>query len=428
MSIQYFEHPLAKGISTLGSAIGKGIETYGKKKQEIDKQQKIGSALQSVVGESGEVKSLEDVKSGMVNLLKKNVPLDIVNKIYEPQIKVLQDQAKEQARIQGIQNLLQSITGSTGIGDQGTQETGNVSTPGVEGEFEGTIYDSKEGKTSSFSDQQLDALASSGVKELQSIAERATDQRKENRRQFESDRKFHTEQNKDSQKKFEASGEALPLKKSALVASRNAIESGDVGPFSFNAIADAIGGITGDAIRTASGAALNFAGKENLIANITRVSARAQNKFLEQQISLAFPKTGQSKESNLTVQTLLEQDYLMAQAYHDEYARIAQEDINKYGFTRQGLAQRAREASKVKEDQIIKSTSYTLREIQESEKGDQWLQKQKMKKVTQGTPLTSKMLKVLIEDTGSPEAAFKRAKQFGYVVYSEENMQLGQLS
>lgn len=39
MSIQYFEHPLAQGISTLGSAIGKGIETYGQRKHEQNKQQ-----------------------------------------------------------------------------------------------------------------------------------------------------------------------------------------------------------------------------------------------------------------------------------------------------------------------------------------------------------------------------------------------------
>jgi len=39
MSIQYFEHPLAQGISTLGSAIGKGIETYGKRKYELNQQQ-----------------------------------------------------------------------------------------------------------------------------------------------------------------------------------------------------------------------------------------------------------------------------------------------------------------------------------------------------------------------------------------------------
>ena len=76
MSIQYFEHPLAKGISTLGSAIGKGIETYGQKKQEIDKQQQIGSALQSVVGESGEVKSLEDEKAAIQTKLA--VDLDAI--------------------------------------------------------------------------------------------------------------------------------------------------------------------------------------------------------------------------------------------------------------------------------------------------------------------------------------------------------------
>lgn len=249
-------------------------------------------------------------------------------------------------------------------------------------------------------------------------------ERKESQRIFENERSYHSAGAKKAEDYAEGLRDTLPLSRAALKLSRNALEEGDLGFFSLDNLANRTGI---DAFRSAKGAQLVAAGKENLISNISRVSARAQNQWAEQQFANAFPKIGQSLEANLTVQEMIEGDLALKNAYLRQFDKLSAEDEKQYGYVRKDIGKRAHEAAKQEENQIFDRTSYRVKEIQEREQGIDKLQKNVGKKVSEGTPFTLRNAKLYIKKYGDIDKALKVAKQNGYKIPHAEEYKLYKL-
>lgn len=239
------------------------------------------------------------------------------------------------------------------------------------------------------------------------------------KKDFREERKYHTDLTKESQKEVEQLRSSLPKKQMALSLARQAIQSGDLSFFSKDKLAD----ITGiDAFRTAQGAELITASKENLLSNMSRVSSKAQNIWFEQRLNSMFPKIGNSKEANFTIQEMLEGEEAMDKAYIEAYDRLAQEDNERYGFERKDIAKRAREATKSINKEILDRTSYRIKELEEQQKGLSFLKKQAGKNVVPGTPLTLAMAKVYKDKFGKDALAV--AKKNGYKIPTLEEFKI----
>lgn len=247
--------------------------------------------------------------------------------------------------------------------------------------------------------------------------EKLAEKRKEaQRKEFVEERSFATQQTKPYVERIEKIKDSLPTKQRALSLARNAIESDEVGKFSQNRIADIFGV---PELKTAKGAELDIAIKENLISNLSRVSAKGTNLWLEKVMSTAFPRVGQSKEANLTVQEALEAEAAIDKAETEVFDKLSQDDIQKFGYIKPDIRSRVNKELAGLENEIMKRASYRTRELFENEKGYKKLEN---KPVVRGTPLTRGMFRHLVSDTGSIEKAFKRAKDLGYTIYSNEDV------
>lgn len=248
--------------------------------------------------------------------------------------------------------------------------------------------------------------------------EKRKEEEKTKRKSFESERAYHSGYTKETEKKVNELRNSIPKKEMALNFSRNAIETGNLGYFSPDKLADATGM---DLFRTAKGAQLITAGKENLLSNMSRVSARAQNIWFEQRLNSMFPKIGQSEEANLITQEMLEGEVALDKAYVNEYERLSDEDENKYGFVKKDIDKRVANNLKTLEKEILGRTSYRMKEIEEQEKGISKLKKDVGKNVIKGTPLTLAMAKLYKEKFG--ENALKVAEKNGYYIPTIEEFQ-----
>jgi len=242
----------------------------------------------------------------------------------------------------------------------------------------------------------------------------------EKTKQFNADRAFHTKQAEDAEKFVSGLRKSVPKMKNALALSRDAVESGEVGRFSLANLAERTGI---HELQTAKGAALVTAGKENLFGNLSRASAKAQNQWLEQRMTTMFPRIGQDEEANETVQSILEGEVALDEAYLNAYNQLAKEDWEKYGYVRGDIEQRAREAFAPMEEKIVDKTSFKTREVYEREKGLTWLSEHANQKVSKGTYLTPQMLKVMKNKAGGDiETAIKNAKRLGYTIPNQEEI------
>ncbi|CAB4121570.1 hypothetical protein UFOVP1357_53 [uncultured Caudovirales phage] len=237
------------------------------------------------------------------------------------------------------------------------------------------------------------------------------------------ERKFHTTYSAKQEEEANKLRDSIPKKENALNFARDAVESGNMGTFSLDYLADLTGK---DVFRTAKGAQLLTAGKENLLSNMSRVSARAQNQWFEQRLASMFPKIGQSKEANLTVQEMLEGEVALDSAYLKEFDRISEEDEGRYGYVRKDASKRAHNAIKPLEKEVFNRSSYRMRELEEQEMGAKKLNSKVESPVPRGTPLTLANMNILYKKYG--DKAIEKAEKLGYRVPTREEFELYQVS
>jgi len=263
------------------------------------------------------------------------------------------------------------------------------------------------------------AVATQMQKQNEAIRKEIDREEDQKYKRFTDQRQYETQFSKKAEEKVDDLRETLPKKESSLNLARNAAESGEIGFISLNKLAD----LTGvDAFRTAKGAQLITASKENLLNNMGRVSARAQNIWFEQRLNSMFPMIGQSMEANLTTQEMLEGELAMDKAYIDEFDRLANEDQESFGFVRKDIARRAQNTVKEKNKEIFDRTTFRMKQIEEQEKGVKKLQSEVGKKVPRGTPLTLVMAKLYQKKYG--DKAKDKAKADGYTIPTSEQFRM----
>lgn len=215
-------------------------------------------------------------------------------------------------------------------------------------------------------------------------------------------------------KEIDSERAGVRSKKLALSSMRDAIRDGDLDFFSKDNLAEFLGRF-GEGLRTSKGAELINAQKEFLLGNISRAGSRP-NIYIEQQVVSMMPKLGRSVEANETIAEGLDAE----QKLTEEKIRLSDELEEKYrkelGYVPPNIAALVDKELDPIANKIKDRLSYRVRTIQENEMGDKKLKESLGKRVFPGTPLTLRMAKLLIESTGSKEAAFQMAKSLGYKV------------
>jgi hypothetical protein len=180
------------------------------------------------------------------------------------------------------------------------------------------------------------AYASAGEHELARLeTERAKSEVKisEARRKERSERNFSLA--KPSFEKANQILSELPQKEMALNNMKDAIESGDLGFFSLDNLAD-LTGIKG--LRTPKGAEFKTASKEFFLGNLSRVGSKGLNQWMEKVVSEMAPQIGQSKEANLAMSEILQAENDVARKEAELTSQIADEYENRTGEIPRNLA------------------------------------------------------------------------------------------
>lgn len=270
------------------------------------------------------------------------------------------------------------------------------------------------------SEDQLIGLAGSGNNAIKSMVDSEFKRRDLSIKKFNEDREFHERGSKEAIQHVRNLRMSLPKKEFAARLARDAIQSGEVGAFSWNNLADLTGR---KEFLTAKGAQLVAASKENLFSNISRVSAKAQNQWLEQRMASQFPEIGKSNEANLTMDAVLQGEIEMDKAYVDAFTRLQKEDLDKYGYERRDIDARAEAEVALINEKIMDKVSYLTRQQYEAEKGVKYLEEKIMEKVPRGTMLTPLSAKIMSKKyDGDYKKAIENAKKLGYTIPSIEEI------
>lgn len=244
------------------------------------------------------------------------------------------------------------------------------------------------------------------------------DRRKQSSQEFARERDFHTKGSQKSVEEANSLRSSVPKKEIALSFAKDAVQSGEVGSFSLNNLAERL---NIPELRTAKGSQLLTAGKENLIGNLSAVSAKAQNQWIERRFADMFPQIGQSEAANETIATMLDSEIKMDRAYLDAFSELEKKDLEEHGYIKNDIARRAHEMAEGQQKEILNETSYKIREVYEKEKGIKFLKDHTNTKVTPGTPLTLQNAKVMsLKFENDFDKAIEHAKKMGYRIPSSE--------
>lgn len=252
---------------------------------------------------------------------------------------------------------------------------------------------------------------------IQNRIQRLEDQRY---KRFTDERDYHTKFSQKQEEKVNDVEESLLKNKAARDLARNAFESEDLSFFSWDNIANKTGL---ENLRTAKGAQLTLAAKDSLLNNLSKVTSRGQNLWMEKRMSSMFPQVGQNLEANQTFDAMLEGEALLDEAYVNAFNKFKSEDEEKYGYVRKDVHDRARAFRKSVANKILKRTAYRTKVIEENALLNKGLSKLKAdvgKHVVPGTILTVAMGSLYHDKYG--ENYKKVAKSHGYEVPNDEEI------
>lgn len=230
---------------------------------------------------------------------------------------------------------------------------------------------------------------------------------------FEKQRSYESERSTKYLDKVSDLATNIPERRMAIDSAKSAVTSGQMTPFGGDFVADIL---NLPQLRTSSGAQLATAAKTNLVGSLSQITGGRPNQFIEQQINNAFAKAGQTKEANLAqleiIGAKLDIDEKLAQITD----QLADQYRQQLGYVPESIDRDVRKEIKPYADQRMKELAYDLRENSETELGSEELKK--MKKVPNGTPLTLRMAKILIDKYG--DKAEEVAVKLGYEIPGPE--------
>jgi len=396
---------LGQGITALGQALGQGISQYG--------QSQYQTALQRAMEERQKVAQQEQLKSKF---------------LYDLALTQEKEKLKQTASQDYLSNLGITLPGQaqepllTRQKETTSSPIQNIANAQSQPMEEGIVIESQE-NLGNLTDEQITGLILSRFPEHNRLGEAAFKKKEQAQRKFEADRKYHSKGAAESEKFASGIRRGLDSQESALALSRQAIESGDTGPLSWSNVAQRLGI---PELMNEAGTQLSQAGKEFFFGNMQRLSARAQNQWLEQRITQLSAQVGDPQISALAKQVMQEGDLKLGKAYITAYDKIASDDMQKYGYVRNDVERRAYDAIKPESDEILKETSYKTRMLYEQEKGVEKLKKDINKKVPAGTMLTDLTIAIMSNDFKGKdgkvdsEKLIEKAKKLGYTRPTKE--------
>lgn len=408
---------------SLGDRFGQAFANIGQMAGQAIPQYLMGR--QQVLNQEEEKKK-QLAQMHQENEAAKRLGIDISG-IYDPKIRQAAveqalKQAGEEKEFGRKTQFLNQVQGMGAKKAPGQAPVAPGSEMGAEQE-EGPPFD-----PSLISDEQILALAAvdpAMARETRMAKDTAlkqkSDAQKRERDTFESDRAYHASFTKDTGKEVDKIRATIPIKERSLYYAEDAVINGDQSFFSGDNLAEMTGV---DLFRTAKGQQLVLAGKENLLSNMARTSAKAQNLWFEQRLNSMFLRTGLPQEANLMMAKILKGELEAEKAYVEEYDRLAAEDIEKYGFEKKDIETRARANVSPAEKEIFRRTIYQMKEIEEMEMGVNEMKKKVGKPTAKGTPLTFSMMRLYADKFG--DKALDKAKKDGYYIPTLEEFKIFQ--
>jgi hypothetical protein len=230
---------------------------------------------------------------------------------------------------------------------------------------------------------------------------------------FEKQRAFESQRSTKYLDKVSDLATNLPERKIAIQTAKAAVQSGEMKPFGGDFVADIL---NLPQLRTASGAQLATAAKTNLIGSLSQITGGRPNQFIEQQISNAFAKAGQTEQANLAQLNIIEAKLDIDEKLAEATDQLSDEYRQQLGYVPESIDRDVRKLVKPFAEQRMKELAYDLREINEKEIGAKKLSE--LKKVPNGTPLTLRQAKILVDKYG--DKAEEVAIKLGYEIPESE--------
>lgn len=318
--VQYFP-AIQTPASMIGQALGQGLGVYQQRQQQQQQQNQLAKAL----------------FGDQANQFK-GIPL-------AEQIKAA-DIFRKQKDQQELMNLLMSGFGEPKQSDDMQPSATTPLSQPTQIPNGRPPQQKKELEEPRFSDERIAAISLKNpvvgkLLQDQKAAQqkKQTAQTKEENRQFEADRDYHS---KVSRPLIEAANETIKtqnLQKGIRNQLRSDISSGNVTGF-FPFVVDRLGL---ESFRNPESARFSNEVKNLFVGSLNEIPGARPNQFIERFLSQAQPLIGRSVEANLSVMDLADfmEDVKLEQAKKE--LEIAKEDREKYGYAKEDIAERARE-------------------------------------------------------------------------------------
>jgi len=273
-------------------------------------------------------------------------------------------------------------------------------------------------KPENLSDEDIieaEALGFKGLREAKNAAVKKIEgKEKENRRQFESDRAYHTKTSEPILKAAEDQLREAPIRKALISQQRRDISSGNTeGLIPF--LVDKLGL---EAYRNPESARFKSASKERFVESLhTLGSAGARpNQFIEQQLVAAQPTLGRSEEANQSVLDLEEFINDLKEKRAQIELELAEKDYEKFGYPKNDIGRRADKLMKDYAEERQDKMAYDIRSRHENKMSDSDLVNDIVfGNIPEDTPITERTANILLIKNNHDKAkARTEAKRLGF--------------
>lgn len=242
------------------------------------------------------------------------------------------------------------------------------------------------------------------------------------RKKFEADREFHSKRSDPYLQEANEIIQSAPIKKGLALQLRRDIESGAT-----EGILPYMVEKTGlEFWRNPESARFRTAAKDRFVETLSSIAGGARpNMYLEQQLVSAQPSLGRSKLANATVldmEDFIDDMKLQKAKYVSD---LAKEDMEKYGYVKSDVADRANDKMADYAEKRQDQMAYDIRQrTEDTLKDHDLLQDVVAKNIKPGTPLTMRMAALLmIKNHDDPVKAQREAKSLGFILPKESSYQ-----
>ncbi len=260
-----------------------------------------------------------------------------------------------------------------------------------------------------------------GLREAQkAVISKREGETKEQRRQFESDRDYHTKISRPIVEEATNVVRAAPISQGLIDQQRRDIATGDTSgilPF----LTDKLGL---ENYRNPASARFRTASKERFVENLHSLGGAGArpNQFIEQQLVAAQAGLGRSEEANETVLDLEEfiNDMKLQRAKYE--LEEAEKDREKYTYERGDIALRADKRMKDYSEKRQEKMAFDIRKRHEDNLPDEALVKEiSLGQIPFDTPITPRMANILmIKNNDNEKAAIAEARRLGFRLTTQD--------